>query len=119
MDGQGQRTLNSFDTKDLHQEVIIPATDSSFHGEAVLAGMLFQQRQSEASEPGKILSDRPLTSSQSVFSVSDIQTPVTCRFDSPVPANSRGKLLNAKWQTADEIANINFLFALHDAVISP
>ena len=48
---QGQRTLNSFDTKDLHQEVIIPAADSSFHGEAVLAGMLFQQGQSEASEP--------------------------------------------------------------------
>ena len=39
VDTQGQRTLNSFDTKDLHQEVIIPAADSSFHGEAVLAGM--------------------------------------------------------------------------------
>ena len=54
---QGQRTLNSFDTKDLHQEVIIPATDSAFHSEAVLAGMLCQQGQSEASEPCKILSN--------------------------------------------------------------
>ena len=61
--GQGQRTLNSFDTKDLHQEVIIPAADSSFHGEAVLAGMLFQQGQSEASEPCQILGDRALASS--------------------------------------------------------
>ena len=60
---QGQRTLNSFDTKDLHQEVIIPAADSSFHGEAVLAGMLFQQGQSEASEPCQILGDRALASS--------------------------------------------------------
>ena len=36
--------LSSFDTKDLHQEVVAPAADSSFHGEAVFAGMLFQQR---------------------------------------------------------------------------
>jgi len=42
--GHGQRTLNSFDTKDLHQEAIIPATDSSFHGKAVFAGMLLEQR---------------------------------------------------------------------------
>ena len=114
---QGQRTLNSFDTKDLHQEVIIPATDSAFHSEAVLAGMLFQQGQSEASEPCKILSNRALASSQSVFSIRDIQTPVASGFDSPVLANSLGKLLNAKWQTADEIANVELLFALHDAVI--
>lgn len=40
----GQRTLNSFDTKDLHQEAIIPATDSAFHGKAVFAGMLLEQR---------------------------------------------------------------------------
>ena len=60
---QGQRTLNGFDTKDLHQEVIIPATDSTFHGEAVFAGMLFEQRQSEAPEPCQIFRDRTLASS--------------------------------------------------------
>jgi len=49
---QGQRTLNRFAARDLHQEAIIPSADSAFHGEAVRAGMLFQQRQSEASEPG-------------------------------------------------------------------
>jgi len=43
--------LNSIDTKDLHQEVIIPSADSSFHSEAVLAGMLFEQRQREAPNP--------------------------------------------------------------------
>ena len=60
---QGQRTLNSFDTKDLHQEVIIPAADSSFHGEAVLAGMLLQKRQCKASQPCEILRYGTLTSS--------------------------------------------------------
>lgn len=114
---QGQRTLSSFDTKDLHQEVIIPAADSTLHREAILAGMLFQQGQSEASEPCQIFGDRPLASSQSVFSVSDIQTPVTCRFDSPMVANSFGKLLDAEWQAADEIANVYLLFALHNALI--
>ena len=41
--GQGQRTLNSFDTKDLHQEVIIPAAELAFHGEAFFAGVLLQE----------------------------------------------------------------------------
>ena len=36
--------LNPFDTKDFNQEVVAPATDSAFHGEAVLSGMLLQQR---------------------------------------------------------------------------
>ena len=40
---QGQRTLNSFDTKDLHQEVIIPAAELAFHGEAFFAGVLLQE----------------------------------------------------------------------------
>jgi len=50
-DNQGQSTLNSIVARDWHQEVVIPATDSAFHGEAVFAGMLFEQRQSEASNP--------------------------------------------------------------------
>jgi len=40
---QGQRTLNSFDTKDLHQEVIIPAAELAFHGEAFFARVLLQE----------------------------------------------------------------------------
>ena len=39
----GQRTLSAFDAKDLHQEVIIPAATSSFHGDAFFARMLLQQ----------------------------------------------------------------------------
>ena len=40
---QGQRTLKSFDTQDLHQEVIIPAAELAFHGEAFFAGVLLQE----------------------------------------------------------------------------
>ena len=36
--------LSPFDTKDFHQEVVAPATDSAFHGEAVFTRMLLQQR---------------------------------------------------------------------------
>jgi hypothetical protein len=43
-DNQGQRTLNSFDTKDLHEEVIIPAAELAFHGEAFFARVLLQER---------------------------------------------------------------------------
>ena len=40
---QGQRTLTPFDTKDLQQELPIPATGSAFHYEAHLPWMLLQQ----------------------------------------------------------------------------
>jgi len=51
LNGKASAHLDSIDTKDLHQEVIIPSADSSFHSEAVLAGMLFEQRQREAPNP--------------------------------------------------------------------
>jgi len=40
---QGQRTLTPFDTKDLQQELPIPATGFAFHYEAHLPWMLLQQ----------------------------------------------------------------------------
>jgi len=43
-DAKASAHLSTFDTKDFHQEVIIPATDSAFHGEAFFARMLLQQR---------------------------------------------------------------------------
>jgi len=42
--GKASAHLSTFDTKDFHQEVIIPTTDSAFHGEAFFARMLLQQR---------------------------------------------------------------------------
>lgn len=41
---QGQRTLSGFDTRDLHQEAIVPAADLAFHGEAVFARMFLKKR---------------------------------------------------------------------------
>jgi hypothetical protein len=43
MTSQGQRTLTPFDTKDLQQELPIPATGFAFHYEAHLPWMLLQQ----------------------------------------------------------------------------
>jgi len=45
---QGQRELTCLSGEDLHQEVVVPAAAAAFHGEAVAAGVLLQQRQCEA-----------------------------------------------------------------------
>ena len=42
--GQGQRSLNRCSGKNFQQEVLVPTTTAAFHGEAVSAGMLLQQR---------------------------------------------------------------------------
>jgi hypothetical protein len=39
----GQRTLSSFDTKDLQHEVPVPAAGFAFHNEAHLSRMLLEQ----------------------------------------------------------------------------
>ena len=41
---QGQRSLNRCSGKNFQQEVLVPTTTAAFHGEAVSAGMLLQQR---------------------------------------------------------------------------
>ena len=40
---QGQLQLSRNSRKDFQQEVVVPAADAAFHGDAVLAGMLLQQ----------------------------------------------------------------------------
>jgi len=45
---QGQRTLSTFTSKDLHQEVNTPAGHATLHDVAFLAWMLLDQAQSEA-----------------------------------------------------------------------
>ncbi len=41
---QGQLLLRDDVRKDFHQEALIPATEAAFHGDAVVAGMLLQER---------------------------------------------------------------------------
>ena len=41
---QGQLQLRRGSRKDFHQEIVVPATDTAFHGDAVFARMLLQQR---------------------------------------------------------------------------
>lgn len=52
---QGQLQLTLCSGKDFEQEVVAPAAGAAFHGDAVLLGMLLQERQREAIEPGEIL----------------------------------------------------------------
>ena len=52
---QGQRTLKHCRTKDFHQECFAPAATSPLHRHTVFAGVLLQQRQSEAIQPRKVL----------------------------------------------------------------
>ena len=41
---QGQLPLRDDARKDFHQEALIPAAEAAFHGDAVVAGMLLQER---------------------------------------------------------------------------
>ena len=52
---QGQLPLTCCSGKDFQQERFAPTAAAPFHGDTVLAGMLFEQRQREAIEPGKVL----------------------------------------------------------------
>ena len=58
---QGQRTLKPYSTEDFQQVVVAPTATASLHGDTVAAGMLFQQRECEAIEPGKVLSQMSLS----------------------------------------------------------
>ena len=42
-DAQGQLPLNRCPSKDFQQELFAPAAAAAFHGDAVFAGMLFEQ----------------------------------------------------------------------------
>ena len=54
---QGQRSLTCFASKDLYKDIIVPAASSPVHGDAFLVGMLFEQRECEAIEPGKVFAE--------------------------------------------------------------
>lgn len=49
---QGQRTLSAFASQDLHQEVNAPSGHAAFHDVALLARMLLDQAQCQATQPG-------------------------------------------------------------------
>ena len=51
---QGRLQLTCESRTDFEQEVVAPGTASAFHGDAVFFGMLLQEREGQAVEPGKV-----------------------------------------------------------------
>ena len=58
---QGQRVLTACSGKDLEHVVIVPTASAAFHGHAVFLGMLLQQGQREAIQPGEVLAQSLVT----------------------------------------------------------
>ena len=52
---QGQRTLSCLSGAGMDEEFVAPAAGAAFHGQAVFAWVLFEQRQREAVQPGEVL----------------------------------------------------------------
>src|SRR5512135_3220837 len=107
---QGQRSLNHCSGKDFHHKVVAPTATAAFHGHTFAAGMLLQQRESQATEPCKVLTHVFILNARLVLAIGDIETPVTAIFNAPMTADGVGEALHAHPQTADVIANLNRLF---------
>ena len=67
--------------------------------------MLVEEGESEAIEPRKALAEMFVTDAGFVFTVSDIETPVTGILNSPVTANGASKAFDADRETADVVAD--------------
>ena len=103
--------------KDLDHEFIIPAAHASFHDEAFLAGVLLDQGQRKAAEPGKVFRQLTMSCTLCVFAVGHVETPMACVFNAPVVADRSGKLFHAETQAADVIANLQcFLLGTHAVI---
>jgi hypothetical protein len=64
---QGQLQLSPASRKHFQQEGVVPAADTALHGDAVLAGMLLQERQCQTVEPGEILANLFAANARLIF----------------------------------------------------
>lgn len=100
----------------MEEEVVVPAAGAAFHGEGLLAGVLFQQRQREAPEPRQILGKVAMSGAQNIFTIRHVECPVAAVFDLPMTADRFGELLDAHRQTAQKVANVHlFLVSIFTA----
>ena len=90
--GQGQRSLKRCSGKDFEHELVVPTATTAFHDEAFAAGMLLQQRESEAIEPCKVFTHVFIPNTRLILAIGNVETPVTGIFDAPVTADSVGEL---------------------------
>src|SRR3982751_765852 len=113
---QGQRSLNHCSGKDFQQEVLVPAATAPLHGQAVATGMLLQQREREAIEPRKVLTEVLVPNARFILAIRHVQAPVAGVLNAPVTADRMGETLHTDRQTADVIANLDRLFPIADTL---
>jgi len=58
---QGPRLVSACSRKNLEHVFIVPTTIAAFHGHAVFVGVLLQQGQRQAIQPGEVLSKMLIT----------------------------------------------------------
>ena len=119
-DGPGPAATKTLPGKDFQQEVFVPAATAAFHGDAVVAGMLLQERQREAVEPGEVLPQMfhpRIRDSSSRYVISRIQWQLFSI--APMTPDRSGESLHAHRQAADVVADLDRLLAVCDAATSP
>ena len=82
--GQGQRPLKRCSDEDFQQEVVAPTATPSLHGEALAAGMLLQQGQRQAIQPGEVLTQVLISNPRLILAVRDVESPVAAILDAPM-----------------------------------
>jgi hypothetical protein len=89
---QGRRTLSSFAANDLREEVDIPASHSTFHGDALLVRVPLEERDGEPfNTPRQVVGSMSISGPTLVLSERHIKAPVKRVFNVPVTADSLGK----------------------------
>ena len=113
---QGQRSLKRCSGKDFEHERVVPTATTAFHDEAFAAGMLLQQRESEAIEPCKVFTHVFIPNTRLILAIGNGETPVTGIFNAPVTADSVGESLHTHPKTADVMANLERLIPVANAL---
>ena len=92
-----------------------PAAAAALHDQALAVGMLLQERQREAVQPGEVLAQVPLADPRFVLAKRHIEAPMTAILDAPVAPHRAGELLHVHRQTADVVADLDGLLPLTQA----
>ena len=112
---QGQRSLSRLSCEDLYEDIVIPTTTAAVHGDAFAVAVLFEQREREAVQPGKVLAVVFVADAGFVFAVGDVEAPMAGVFDGPMLAHGAGEAFDTQAKTADEIAGLGRLPAIAKA----
>src|SRR3954468_17974023 len=107
---QGQRTLTYQCVNDFHQELVAPAAAPAFHDEAHSpVGVLLEDREGEAVQPGDVRPQHALPDSRVVLAERHVEGPMARVLHRPVASHRAGEQRHAHRQTAEVVTDLEAL----------